>query len=224
MDQTHEYLMIQALKGETKDPSGTTIANMYTEFSLNKAADFTVDFLLATATTDLDLKFNDVKRRISSGLKAGSRIQGIDMLVSPAWFDKLITHPKFREVYQSYVNSGVQRLRDDLSEYMQWGVLDFVEHRGVRIMAYDATFGLPDGTTEDAFTTDTGIAIPRGARDVFRGYFGPSNKLSMANEGGREMFAYEYRDQEDENHTMQVESAPLFFATKPAAIIHLATN
>ncbi len=220
-DQTDEYMQLQAMKGVTKSPDGATIADMYSEFGISQTDK---DFVLGTASTDLDTIFSQIKREMAKNIKSAGTMSGVDMYVSPTFFDKLISHPKFREVWQYYQNSGNQRLRDELAGYMNYGVVDFVEHRGVRIMSYDATFTLPDGSTEEAFTADEGIAIPRGVRGMFRGYYGPSNKLSGANSVGRPMFATEYTDPKDEFHEMEVEFASLYFATKPQAIIKVSTS
>ena len=220
-DQTDEYMQLQAMKGIFKTPEGTVVANMFTEFGVTQKA---VDFLLGTATTDIDAKINEVKRHIASTVKTGGAIQGVDMYVDSEFFDKLINHPKFREVYNQYQNSGAQRLRDDLGNYMTWGISDVVEHRGVRFISYDATFNLPDGTQELAFAASTGTAVAKGVRDLFRGYYGPANKLSGANRAGQPMFAYEYTDDRDEFHDLQLEMAPLYFCTKPQSIVALSSS
>lgn len=224
-DQTDEYMQLQALKGKMKTPDGVVVADMYSLFGITQKE---VDFDLGTAGVDLDSKFSEVKRHIAANVKTGGAIGGVDFFVSPEFFDKLINHPKFREVWNQYQNSGVQRLRDDLASYMTWGISDVVEHRGIRIMSYDATFNLPDGTTEKAFDSNTsvegGVAVARGVRDLFRGYYGPSNKLSGANRVGQPMFAYEYPDGRDEFHELQLEMAPLYFCTKPNSIVLLKSS
>lgn len=215
-DQTDEYMQVQAMKGIFKTPSGQTLANMFTEFGVTQKV---VDFELDVATTDIDAKINEVKRHIASNVKTGGAIQGVDFFVSSSFFDQLVSHERFREVYNQYQNSGAQRLRDDLGNYMKWGISDVVEHRGVRFVSYDSEFNLPDGTTESAFVTGEGVAIAKGVRDLFRGYYGPANKLSAANKAGQPMYAYEYTDPRDEFHDLQLEMAPLYFCTKPQSIV-----
>lgn len=220
-DQTDEYMQLQAMKGVFKTPDGKVMADMFTEFGITQKQ---VDFELGTATTDIDKKINEVKRHIAKNVKTGGAIQGVDFYVDPEFFDKLINHPKFREVYNMYVNSGVQRLRDDLSDYMSWGISDVVEHRGVRFISYDAEFNLPDGTTELAFDPSTGTAVAKGVRDLFRGYYGPANKLTGANRTGNQMYAYEFADPKDEHIELQIEMAPLYFCTKPNSIVDIRSS
>lgn len=220
-DQTQEYMKLQAFKGVFKTPDGAIVADSFAEFGVTQQ---TIDFVLGTAATNVDQKIQQLKRGIASNVKTGQSINAVEVLVDPSFFDKLINHPSIKTAYQYYVNSGAQRLRDDLSQYMSWGVMDFFEHRGVRFIAYDATFNLPNGTTEAAIATDTGHAYPLGVRDLFRSYYGPSNKLSEANQPGQEMFVRTYVDPRDEYVEFELEMAPLHFATNPAALYRVTTS
>lgn len=217
-DQTREYMKIQAIKGITVDPDGNTLANMFTEFGLTRT-DYQVDFDLGTADTEVDLKIATLKRGIAKNAKAGGAIGRIECMVSPEFFDALITHPKMREAYLYYQNSGKQLLRDDLARYESWGIVDMFEHKGILFYSYDAEFNMPDGGTERAISatvgTEGGYSIVRGMRNLYRGYFGPANTLSGANMAGMEIFAYEYRDPKDKYHELEVEMAPLYIISKP---------
>lgn len=220
-DQRDEYLRFNAMTGNLWTGAANGATDMYTLFGLNKAVDYTVDLVTDNAATDLDGKIAEVKRKVAAGIKSGTAVNGIDFYLDEALYDEIIAHPKFREVYNQYVNSGAQRLRDDLSDYYSWGLTDMFEWRGVRFMAYNPTFSDSDGSAVQVLGAGQGIALPRGARDLLRGYYGPANKLSLANTGGQEMFAFEYTSQDDEAHTIEMQARKLYHATKPEAIIHL---
>ena len=217
VDQTHEYMMIQAVKGVSSTPDGAVLADMFTEFGVVQP---TVNFELGTAGTNIDAKIAQVKRGVTKNLKTGGTIQGLDVICSESFFDALIDHPKVREVYLNS-QSNIQYQRD-ISDYMPWGISDVFVYRGVRFLTYPAEFILPDGTTEVAVADGEAHVIPR-VRDLFRGYWGPNNKLSGANQGGSPMFAYEYRDRKDEWHEIQMETAPLFFCTNPLVLYKLTS-
>lgn len=219
-DQRDEFLRFNAMKGNLRAGVANGSANVYELFGLD-INDYTVDLESQTATTDLDGKIAEVKRLVAAGIKSGTPVNGIDFILDPALYDEIIAHPKFREVYNQYVNSGSQRLRDDLSDYYSWGLTDMFEWRGVRFMAYNPTFLDETGASVQVLAAGTGIAFPRGARDFLRGYFGPARKLSLANRGGQEMFAFEYTAQDDEAHTIEMQANKMYFATKPEAIIQL---
>ncbi|UZS00921.1 major capsid protein [Pseudomonas phage vB_PsaM_M1] len=220
-DQSTEYMKLQAFKGVFKTPDGKVVADMFTQFGVTQEE---IDFVLGTSTTNVDDKIAELKRYIAKNVKQGGAISGVEVLVDPIFFDKLVSHPQIRDAWKFYQNSGTQRLRDDLANYMQWGVMDVFEHRGVRFMSYDATFNLPNGTTEQGIADDTGHAYGLGVRDLFRGYSGPSNKLSMANQPGREMFVRQYVDDRDEYVDFELEMAPLYFCTKPASLVKVISS
>lgn len=220
-DQTAEYMKLQAFKGVFKTPDGAVVADMFTEFGIPQHS---IAFALGTGTTDVDAKIAELKRYIGKNVKTGGAIGGVEVLVDPTFFDKLVSHPTMKQAYQYYVNSGKQRVRDDLSNYLQWGIMDEFEHRGVRFISYDSTFNLPNGSSEAGVAANEGHAYALGVRDLFRGYAGPSNKLSEANQPGQEMFLRTYVDQYDEFVEFQLEAAPLFFCTKPASLVKLTTN
>lgn len=219
IDQTHEYMMLNAIKGICKTPDGTVLADMFTEFGVSQP---TVDFLLGTATTDVDAKIAEVKDTVAKNLKTGGLISGpLDIIVDRSFFNKLKSHPN---VQQAYLNSTTNtRYQSDLSNYMTWGISDVFEYQGVRFMVYSHTFVLPDGSTEAAVAANEGHVIPNTMGDsIWRAYYGPSQRLDV--EGGSEMFAFEYRDSRQRSHELEFETAPLFIATKPAALVKVLTS
>jgi hypothetical protein len=219
-DQSEEYMKLQALKGVFKTPDGAVMADMFAEFGVTQT---NFNLALGTATTDVDSIFRQIKNHISKNVKTGGAIGGVEFIVDPLTFDKLISHPNMKNAYQFYTNSGKQMLRDDLSNYMKWGIMDVFEHRGIRIVSYDTTFNLPNNTTEKAFADNTGIAFASGVKDLFRGYYAPSNKLSSANTNGTRI-QMTSKVVDDEYVDLTLESAPLFFCTKPTSIVTLSTN
>ncbi len=219
-DQTDEYLRFKAMKGDLPAGAVAGVSDMYGLFGLN-VANFTVDLESDNDATDLDGKISQVKRLVASGVKSGTRSNGVDFILDYALFDEIKAHVQFREDYQYFASSGSQVLRDDLSSYYDWGITDMFEHAGVRFMAYNPEFEQEDGTSVQVLGAGQGIAIPRNATDMFRGYWGPSTKIALANTGGQEMFAFEYESLDGEGYTLETQSTKLYLATKPSAIIQL---
>lgn len=223
LDQTNEYMKLSALKGVFKTPDGTVMADMYANFGI---AQQTIDFTLGTSTTNVDSILRQLKKAVATNVMNGGAISGVSVLVDPLFYDKLISHPNIKAAYQFYMANGAGNsvLRDDNTSYMQWGITDAFSLRGIQFVSYDATFNLPNGTTETAFAASSGIAYAQGVRDLFRGYVGPSNKLSEANMPGQEVFMRQYIDPRDEFVEFEMESAPLFFCTRPASVIALTSS
>lgn len=219
VEQSLEYMKLQAIKGITSTPDGVVLADMFTEFGI---AQTTIDFDLGDATTDVNAKISELKRSLQTNLKTGGVIRGINVVVDADFFDKLVSHPQIRQAYLYYASQRDIN-RESTNQFMSWGSVDQFTYKGVTFMTYDHVFKLPDGSTEAAVAANTGHVIPV-VNDLFRGYYGPSNKLGGANNVGREMFAYEFTDPKDEFHEMQVETSPLFFATQPQVLIKLISS
>lgn len=219
VEQSLEYMKLQAIKGITSTPDGVVLADMFTEFGI---AQTTIDFDLGDATTDVNAKISELKRSLQTNLKTGGVIRGINVVVDADFFDKLVSHPQIRQAYLYYASQRDVN-RESTNQFMSWGSVDQFTYKGVTFMTYDHVFKLPDGSTEAAVAANTGHVIPV-VNDLFRGYYGPSNKLGGANNVGREMFAYEFTDPKDEFHEMQVETSPLFFATQPQVLIKLISS
>lgn len=217
VDQTHEYMQLQAVKGICKTPDGTVIANMFTEFSLTQSS---VDFLLGTAGTNVAAKIAEVKDTVVKNLKTGGLINSpLEIIVDRSFFDKLVSHPNVSAAYlQSQSNI---RYQQDLSTYLTTGISDAFDYQGVRFLVYSHTFNLPDGTTDDAIAADTGHVLPN-VKGLFKGYYGPSMRLDST--GGAEMFAFEYRDPKQRFHEIEYETSPLFVGCKPAALVKVTTS
>ena len=217
-DQMKEYLKLQAMKGIFKTPDGTTVANMFTEFSQTQS---TLSLDLDNSATDVNAKISELKRLVKAGLKS-STMTGVDVYLDEETFDMLTSHQSIRSYYNF---DGASRiLRDETAQYMQWGVMEVFEHKGVRFFCYNPTFNLPTGSTEDFLASKTGIAIPRGARGLFRGYNGPTNKLSQVGAPGQEMYLRTYLDPRDDYVEFELEMAPLYFCTQPKSLVALSAE
>ncbi len=219
-NQTQEYMKLQAKKGIFKTPDGIVMANMFTEFNVTQTS---IDFVLGTPGTNVDSKIRALKKAVSTNVMNGGAISGIEVLVDPSFFEKLISHAEIKEAYK-YFASSPNPLRDNLTQYEKWGIMDYFTYKGVNFVSYDATFNLPNGTTEVAFAANTGIATAMGVKDLFRGYNGPSAKLSAANDQGQEIFMRTYVDERDEFVEFEMEAAPLYFCTRPASLVAVTSS
>lgn len=213
-DQMDEYMKCQAIKGIFKTPDQVVMANMFTEFGISQQA---LDLDLDVGATDVNAKIAELKRKVKAGLKS-STMTGVDVYLDEEGFDRLVSHSSIKAYYDmSGANSA--RFRDETAQYTQWGVMDSFEHKGVRFFCYNPTFNLPTGSTEDFLSANTGIAMPRGARGLFRGYNGPTNKLSQLGAPGQARYLRTYLDPRDNFVEFELEMAPLYFCTQPASLV-----
>ena len=228
-DQTREFMKIQAIKGQTTDAEGSELADMFGELGLT-AANYQVDFDLGNAASDIDQKIAQLKRGVAKNALAGGRIGTIEVMVTPEFFDALVSHPKIREAYLHYAakSNNSDAVRGNLQVFEEWGVVDRFEHKGVLFYTYDARFNVDqgDGTVDEVrglgsnsgsrdTTTKEGFTIVRGMRNVYNGVFGPANTLSGANVGGSEIMVRQYTDPKDKFHEMELEMSGLYYMTRP---------
>jgi hypothetical protein len=243
-DQTSEYMKIRALTGSTVDPEGNVIADMFTVLGTTQE---TIDFELTNATADIDGTIAQLKRSVAKNAKAGGRIGRIEIMVTPEFFDALVSHPKLREAYLQYQASAPSdTIRADLARFESWGVVDTFVHKGMMFYSYDAEFNIEstgagsvdgiqvvkafetlDGTgavVKDFANDQGGYTIVNGVSGAYRAYFGPANTLSGANSVGSEVHAYQYRDPKDKFHELELESAPLYILTKPQLAVKVTAS
>lgn len=253
-DQTKEYMKNRAITGQTVDPDGNVIADMFSVLDLTGAkgrngADSTIDFDLGNASADIDGTISLLKRKVAKEAKVGGKVGRIEIQVTPEFFDRLVNHPKLREAYLHYTaNANSDVVRGDLAKFEDWGVVDTFVHKGMMFYSYDAEFNIEgadaicpwhatviNGTVTDDFdATASGIAdsvtgqggytIVNGIRGAYRGYFGPANTLSGANSVGSEVMAYQYRDPKDKCHELELESSPLYLLMQPQLSVKIVTT
>lgn len=234
-DQTREFMKIAAVKGQTKDAYGNTIADMFGTLGVTPLE---VDFLLGTNGTSIVNKIAQLKRLVAKNAKTGGKIGKIEVMVTPEFFDALISHPNIRESYLHYAAKPQSDVhRGDLQRFEAWGVVDTFETNGIIFYTYDAEFTKDDGdgTTTvirgvgaNAGDRDTGtkegFTIVRGMRGLYKGVFGPANTLSGANSVGSEIMLSEYRDPKDKFHEMELEMANLYYMSRPQLSVRVFSS
>lgn len=192
-------------------PSGTVSENYYTTFGITRTV---VDFVLGTATTDINGKIESVIAAIQDNIQSGEVVNSVVVLCSPTFFGGLINHAKIVDAYKYYSSTqgvGRERLGSGLYRRFEHGGVTFIEYRG----SYNGTPLIPTG---DAY------AVPMGTVDTFKSYFSPANKLSLVNTLGQEAYVFQYPDPRDEGILLQSESNHLALLRRPGAVIRLFSS
>ena len=213
-DQTMAYMKLKAAsEGKCVSPDGVVYADMFAEFGISRT---NIDLDLGNASTDVSSKIRQIKRTVRANLKNGGMFGGIDIYMAPDLYEKLITHDSMKEAYK-YFAAQVNPLREDIT--------DMFSTNGVTIYSLDGSFKLPTGSTEDLVASGTGFVVPR-VEGLFRGYYGPSSKLSAANNinAVQPMYAWQYDDGRDEAVEMTMEMAPLVFPTQVGCLLSVNSS
>jgi tyrosyl-tRNA synthetase len=95
---TLEHMRMGALKGVILDADGSELLNLYEAFEIQPK---TINFALATATTDVKKKCLELKRYVEDNLR-GEHMTALHALVSPEFFDALTGHAKVKEAYERF--------------------------------------------------------------------------------------------------------------------------
>lgn len=165
-DITLEYLRMGALKGIILDADGSSVVyNLYNEFGITQKS---IDFVLGTAATDVRAKCMELVRYVEDNLM-GETSNGVRVLVSEEFFDKLVSHAKVKEAYANY-QEAAQRLAGDMRGGFTFGGVTFEEYRGkasgvggtIRFIAANEGHAFPVGTT-NTFAT---LAAPADFNDT----------------------------------------------------------
>lgn len=187
-------------------PNGTVSANFYSDFGITRKE---VDFVLGTAGTNVLAKSEEVMASIQDNLFSGEIAGGIIGLASPEFFSKLIAQAGVTDAYKYYSSTQEplrQRLGSGLYRRFVHGGIEYIEYRGV----YNGSRLIPAG---DCYF------LPTNTSDTFETYFGPANKLSLANTLGEQTYMWTYRDAKDEGVEVQSESNFLNLLRRPAAVV-----
>lgn len=204
---TLEYLRMGALKGIILDADGSTLLDLYQEFSITPKV---VNFALGTATTDVKKKCLEVKRHIEKNLM-GEVMNGIQTLVSPEFFDALTSHANVKDAYQRW-NEG-SALRDDMREGFPFGGLVFKE--------YIAEASDGDGTIRRFIAANEGHAFPLGTQETFKTYFAPADFNETVNTLGKPIYVKQESRKFERGTDIHTQSNPLPMCHRPAVLVKL---
>ena len=207
---TLEHLRMGALKGVILDADGSTIYDLYDEFDI---AAKTVNFELATATTNVKGKCTEVLGHVEENLK-GEFMTGIHCLCSPEFFEKLTGHAKVEKAFENWQQGIV--LINDMRSGFTYGGITFEEYRG---QATDA-----NGTSRRFIAAGEAHCFPLGTVDTFGTYFAPADFNETANTLGQQLYAKQEPRKFDRGTDLHTQSNPLPMCHRPGVLVKLTMS
>lgn len=212
---TLEHLRMGALKGIILDADASTLFDLYAAFGITQK---TVDFVLGTAGTDVAKKIREVLRHVELNLK-GEITSGVRALVSPTFFDKLISHAKVEAAYSQYTSAQEPLRRDVRRGFFHAGMM-FEEYIG------SATELQEDGTsTERKFIADDeGHAFPEGTVTTFKTYAAPGDFNETVNTLGLELYAKLQARKFERGWDIHTQSNPLPLCKRPEILVKIFSS
>jgi hypothetical protein len=166
-----------------------------------------VDFVLSTASTDIIAKCEEIVAGFQSAANDGVVITGVTAYCSPAFFSKLIVHPKVTQVhlYQQIGNNNILNQRAGgmgLYRTVVFGNVKFIE---VPTVLAGQTL-IPVGDAYFVAEGDTG---------AFVCYHGPANRFNLVNTIAMEEYVWTFRDPRMTEITIEAEANWLHALLKP---------
>ena len=179
-DLTLEFLSMGALKGRLYDGKGKLLLDVFDRFGINQQV-FTFNF------SDPEFKVKqftyDLARYVELNLH-GDVSNGIEILVSPEFFDALTEHPS---VEKFYLNWNAKFDKDDRSGF-RFGACTFTEYNA-QVPSAPQSGILQQQVQGQAgmnrfIEAEAGYGFPTGTLDTFRTFLAPPNVVSLANTRG----------------------------------------
>lgn len=208
---TLEYLRWGAITGQVLDADGSTLLNLFTEFSVTEKS---INFALTTSTTEVLTKIHELKRHMETNL-FGETMSIVHVFCSPEFFDALVTHASVKEAYKYFRNTQTALSADYRNRFEHAGVV-FEEHVGVTTNAA--------GTEKKFIAANKARAIPLGTQNVFKTYFAPADFIETVNTPGMELYAKQRRMDYDRGIEVHTQSNPLPICLRPQLLVELTKS
>ena len=219
---TREWVRASALQGLITDGNGATIYNLYTVFGISNT---TVDFVLGTSTTDVNSKCAAIWQKVTGNLQ-GEVMNGIEAIVDPTFFEKLVTHANVEKYYlqaeQALQLAAIVRRQ---SGGNMWG-REFMFQR-IQFREYYGTAPIRSGgtiTSTPFWAAGTGTAYPVGTMNMFKTFDAPANDIRFIGQLGSEVYVSPEILEHGKGIELKSESNPLAVCQRPEATVQILTS
>lgn len=204
LEATLRYHRVGAVTGKIYDADGTSVLlDLYNRFGISQQ---TVNFALGTATTDLQQKIRDAKRKSEDVIGGSGIITGWLGICGRGFYDAYVGHENVKKAFDRW-NDG-QFLRDDLRKGFTFGEVVWKEF-------YGKVGNIQFIGTDDAYL------IPIGVSELFVTRFAPADYMETVNTLGLPFYAKQEIMRMNKGVELEAQTNPLNICTKPRAVIKL---
>ena len=172
-DRTLNFARFRTLaNGDAWFPQGTVAAqNFYTAMGVTRK---NTNFDLATATTDIIAKCEEVISNFQTQATEGQEIQRVVAFCSPGFFSALIAHPKVQSAYNLFAVAAPQQISRDRAGGM--GLYRRFVFSNIEFIEVTQSV---DGTP--LVDTNKAVFVADNGDDAFFTFYGPPNKFGYVN-------------------------------------------
>lgn len=202
---TKEIAQFKTLStGNIWAPNGTISANFYSDMGVARNE---VNFELATATTDVIDKCNQIVAGFQASANEGQVVSRVVGYASPAFFSALVAHPKVVQthIYQQIGLDNITQQRAGgmgLYRRLNFGGIEFIEV--ATVIAGETLVPVKDCVFV-AFAND----------DSFVCYHSPAQRFGYVNTVAERMYAWVYKNERATEITIEAEMGMLNVLRRP---------
>lgn len=221
---TLEFIRLGMLRGLIKDGKGRVLYDLFNVFDITKK---TVDFTLGTDGTNIREKCEEVNDHVMTNLK-GETSSGVEALVSPTFFGKLIDHPNVEKFWLQAQNSAEHRQLSRDRRGGNWGrVFEFGD-----ILWREYKGSLPvkaaNGTISQVANVEAqkAHAYPTGTQEMIRTFEAPVHHIDMVNQEPDTDTIYISTEplKHGEGYEMKSQSNRLAVCKQPDCLVEITTS
>jgi len=206
-DITWEYLMWGAIKGVIIDGDGVTVLeDLFERFQITQRV---LHFDLDVSSTDVATICRSLCRYMEENLE-GDVSNGVQVFVSPEFFDMLISHQSVKQFYLNQV-AAAELVGKDVRKSFTFAGVTFEEYLGNAPTA--------DGESVRFIEAGQGYAIPTGTTNTFQIALAPGEFLDTVNTPGEWLYARQEMKDFNRGVDLWFESNPLPYCTRPKLLV-----
>lgn len=194
--------------GQVFAPNGTVSGSFYSDFGITRK---TVNFALATPTTDVMGKSEEIIASFNAAATGGQEITRVIAYASPGFFTALINHPKVQQAYNLYSATAPQQISRDRA-----GGLGMYRRFVFNNIEYIEVSQFVDG--QPLVPANEAIFVAQDGDDSFITFFTPAARFGLINTVAEAVYLWSFEDIRGTEITLEGESNFINIIRKPAFV------
>ncbi|RWC91852.1 MAG: major capsid protein [Mesorhizobium sp.] len=212
---TEEYHKLCVVtKGQLLDADGSVLYDYYAEMGESQAAEVGWDLSAATPGRGvLRQRATQLTRDMGTSL-GGLPFSGILAICGDDFWDKLIQHKEVYDTYQNWTAAVTLRQAaiDPSNQSVNSGVWG-------EFPLFNITWANYRGGLDVGVDPDEAKFVPLGVPGLFRSVFAPADYIETVNTMGLEMYAKQFRMQNDKGISLEYQNNVIHYCTRPRVLM-----
>lgn len=205
IEATIEYQRIGAIKGKVVDADGITVlADIFAKFGMTQQTQV-IEIGKDTGADAFIGQVLEAKDKSEEAL-GDAQLDGYRVFCGKSIFRDLIVTPDVKDSWKNW--QQLPPYSGDVREGFRYADAIWEEYRG-------GVGGVPFIDPDEAYL------VPEGVEELFTTVFAPADYMETVNTPGLPMYAKQWMEPSGKSLTLEQQSNPMSFSTRPRAIIKL---